>query len=74
MGQRNGFSRNDLLRLNRMYNCRDSSIGGTGGPSIPQGGGTPPSKPNNNFNQALGGFISGVGSFLSGMGRPGNGK
>lgn len=66
MGQRNGFSRNDLMRLNRMYNCDTSSISGGGG--IPPPG--IPGKPNN-FNQALGGFISGVGSFLSGMGKPG---
>lgn len=66
MGQRDGFSRNDLLKLNKMYNCDINTSIGSGNSG---GGVIKPPRPNGNgFNQALGGFISGVGSFFSGLG------
>ncbi len=65
MGQRRGFAASDLARINKMYNCDVSTFPSPGTGTSP--GITPP-RPNNNFNQLLGGFISGVGSVLSGMG------
>jgi hypothetical protein len=59
MGQRDGFSRGDLVKLNSMYQC-DNVVPGS--PSKPSGGG------GNGFNQAVGGFISGLGAFFQGLG------
>lgn len=71
MGQRDGFARSDLLKINKMYNCDASSNGNAGGSG--NGGIVRPPRPNGNgFNQAFGGFISGVGSFISALG--GGGK
>lgn len=71
MGQRNGFSRSDLLKINQMYRC-DTTVGSetpnfetVSKPSGGGGGG-------NGFNQAVGGFISGLGSIFSALG--GGGK
>lgn len=71
MGQRDGFSRNDLLKINKMYNCDSNTPSGGnngGGAGIVR----PPRPNGNGFNQALGGFISGVGSIFSALG--GGGK
>ncbi|CAH1728175.1 unnamed protein product [Chironomus riparius] len=76
MGQRNGFARSDLLRINAMYKC-DSQISGGGYPSGNTGGNnvSPPrpqparpkpiQRPGNN---AAGALISGLGSFFQALG------
>lgn len=66
MGQRDGFSRNDLLKINKMYNC--DTIVPSGGNNNNNNNGRPPRPNGNGFNQALGGFISGVGSIFSALG------
>ena len=76
MGQRNGFARSDLLRINAMYKC-DNQISGGGYPSGNSGGNNvvparpqparpkPPQRPGNN---AAGALISGLGSFFQALG------
>lgn len=68
MGQRNGFARSDLLRINAMYKC-DNQVGG-GYPSGNTGGNNvAPARPNNRpgVNPA-GILISGLGSFFQSIG------
>lgn len=71
MGQRDGFARSDLLRINAMYKCDNQPLGGNSIEGYYPQPGKPP-RPNNNngmnVNQVVGGAISHLGSILSALG------
>lgn len=58
MGQRDGFSPSDLLKVNSMYNCdMDGQLGGNPQPQVPRPQGGRP----NLFLSFLGGLANGIG-------------
>lgn len=67
MGQRDGFAKSDLMKINKMYNCDSSSYGAGGGGG---GGAVIPgnNKPNRPGMQGFGSFVSGLGQFISALG------
>jgi len=76
MGQRNGFARSDLLRINAMYKCDNQVSGGypsgnSGGnyvaPARPQPARPQIVRPQRPGNPA-GALISGLGSFFQALG------
>lgn len=70
MGQRNGFARSDLLRINAMYKC-DNQLG-VGYQSGNAGGNNvippKPARPNRPGVNPAGILISGLGSFFQSIG------